>query len=64
MLPGEPREHLREVLRRFYEGGGRVVDTSPLSQQSGLESIVEATVQRWFYLDLRKHAETFCWSNV
>jgi diketogulonate reductase-like aldo/keto reductase len=30
VLPGEPREHLREVLRVFYEGGGRVVDTSPL----------------------------------
>jgi diketogulonate reductase-like aldo/keto reductase len=30
VLPGEPREHLREVLRRFFEGGGRVVDTSPL----------------------------------
>jgi len=28
--PGQPRDHLREVLRRFYEGGGRVVDTSPL----------------------------------
>jgi hypothetical protein len=27
---GRPRDHLREVLRRFYEGGGRVVDTSPL----------------------------------
>lgn len=30
VLPGRPRDHLREVLRRFYEGGGRVVDTSPL----------------------------------
>jgi diketogulonate reductase-like aldo/keto reductase len=30
VLPGEPREHLREVLRRFFEGGGRAVDTSPL----------------------------------
>lgn len=28
--PGKPREHLREVLKIFYEGGGRVVDTSPL----------------------------------
>ena len=28
--PGQPRDHLREVLKRFYEGGGRVVDTSPL----------------------------------
>jgi diketogulonate reductase-like aldo/keto reductase len=30
VLPGKPREHLREVMRRFYEGGGRVIDTSPL----------------------------------
>lgn len=28
--PGEPRDHIREVMRRFYEAGGRVVDTSPL----------------------------------
>ncbi|SMD25223.1 aldo/keto reductase [Lentzea albidocapillata] len=28
--PGAPRDHLREVLRRFHTGGGRVVDTSPL----------------------------------
>jgi diketogulonate reductase-like aldo/keto reductase len=28
--PGQPRDHLREVLKRFYDGGGRVVDTSPL----------------------------------
>lgn len=30
VLPGEPREPLREVLGRFFDGGGRVVDTSPL----------------------------------
>ncbi len=30
VLPGQPRDHLREVLQRFWEGGGRVVDTSPL----------------------------------
>lgn len=30
VLAGQPRENLREVLRRFYEGGGRAVDTSPL----------------------------------
>ncbi|MEW6721139.1 MAG: aldo/keto reductase, partial [Thermodesulfobacteriota bacterium] len=29
-IPGEPRDNIREVLRRFREGGGRVVDTSPL----------------------------------
>jgi len=28
--PGEPRAHIREVLRRFHAAGGRVVDTSPL----------------------------------
>src|ERR1700753_1146576 len=26
VLPGQPRDDLREVVRRFYEGGGRVVD--------------------------------------
>ncbi|HEV3298625.1 MAG TPA: hypothetical protein VG055_03250 [Planctomycetaceae bacterium] len=30
VLAGQPRDNLREVLRRYYEGGGRVVDTSPL----------------------------------
>jgi len=30
VLPGQQRDNLREVLRSFYEGGGRVVDTSPL----------------------------------
>jgi diketogulonate reductase-like aldo/keto reductase len=30
LLPGQNRDHLREVMRRFWEGGGRVVDTSPL----------------------------------
>lgn len=34
VLPGQPRDNLREVLRRFYEGGGRVVDTSPLYGES------------------------------
>lgn len=28
--PGEPRDHLKEILKRFYEAGGRVIDTSPL----------------------------------
>ena len=27
---GLPRDGLREVMRRFHDGGGRVVDTSPL----------------------------------
>jgi diketogulonate reductase-like aldo/keto reductase len=30
VLPGAPRDHIREILRRFWDGGGRVVDTSPL----------------------------------
>ena len=30
LLPGAPREHIREILRRFWDGGGRVIDTSPL----------------------------------
>jgi diketogulonate reductase-like aldo/keto reductase len=28
--PGEPRDHIREVIRRFHQAGGRVIDTSPL----------------------------------
>lgn len=30
LLPGQPRDHIREIIKRFYDGGGRVVDTSPL----------------------------------
>lgn len=30
LVPGRRREHIREVMRRFWEGGGRVFDTSPL----------------------------------
>lgn len=30
VIPGQPREFIREVMRRFWEGGGRVIDTSPL----------------------------------
>lgn len=30
ILPGEPRGHIREIIRRFHEAGGRVIDTSPL----------------------------------
>ncbi len=28
--PGQPRDHLREVMKIFFDGGGRVIDTSPL----------------------------------
>lgn len=30
ILPGEPRDDLRDVIRLFHENGGRVIDTSPL----------------------------------
>ncbi len=30
VLPGSPREFVGEVIKRFYDGGGRVLDTSPL----------------------------------
>jgi diketogulonate reductase-like aldo/keto reductase len=30
LVPGQPRAHIGEVIKRFWEGGGRVIDTSPL----------------------------------
>ncbi|NEE00075.1 aldo/keto reductase [Phytoactinopolyspora halotolerans] len=30
VLPGAPRDHLRDVVQRFWDGGGRVFDVSPL----------------------------------
>jgi diketogulonate reductase-like aldo/keto reductase len=30
VLPGEPRNHLKEVIQRFWTSGGRLIDTSPL----------------------------------
>lgn len=30
VLPGQARDNIREVIKRFWDGGGRVVDTSPL----------------------------------
>ena len=30
VVPGKARDHLREVMQVFFEGGGRVIDTSPL----------------------------------
>jgi diketogulonate reductase-like aldo/keto reductase len=30
VFPGGPRGNIMEIMRRFYMGGGRVVDTSPL----------------------------------
>jgi diketogulonate reductase-like aldo/keto reductase len=29
-IPGQKRDHLREVVRQYWEAGARVVDTSPL----------------------------------
>jgi diketogulonate reductase-like aldo/keto reductase len=30
ITPGQPRDNVREVIQRFHEAGGRVIDTSPL----------------------------------
>lgn len=30
IVPGQKRDHLREVMRRYWEAGSRVFDTSPL----------------------------------
>ncbi|WP_235907736.1 aldo/keto reductase [Siccirubricoccus phaeus] len=30
LIPGAPRGHLQEVMRTYWDGGARVVDTSPL----------------------------------
>ncbi|MES2901619.1 MAG: aldo/keto reductase [Pseudomonadota bacterium] len=30
VLPGQQRGHLRDVIQGFYEGGARLIDTSPL----------------------------------
>jgi diketogulonate reductase-like aldo/keto reductase len=30
LIPGSPRNNIREVIKRFWDGGGRVFDTSPL----------------------------------
>jgi diketogulonate reductase-like aldo/keto reductase len=30
LVPGERRDHLRQVMQTFWDAGGRVVDTSPL----------------------------------
>lgn len=30
VLAGQPRDHLQEVMRRFWQGGGRLIDVSPL----------------------------------
>lgn len=29
-LPGQPRENLRDVIRHYWDAGGRLIDTSPL----------------------------------
>jgi diketogulonate reductase-like aldo/keto reductase len=30
VLEKQPRDHIRQVMRRFWEGGGRMIDVSPL----------------------------------
>jgi diketogulonate reductase-like aldo/keto reductase len=30
VLPGQPRDHIRDVIRTYWEGGARLIDTSPL----------------------------------
>lgn len=30
VIPGQPRTHLKDVLKTYWDGGGRVIDTSPL----------------------------------
>ncbi|RWE11134.1 MAG: aldo/keto reductase [Mesorhizobium sp.] len=30
IMPGEPRDNIREIIRSFHQMGGRVIDTSPL----------------------------------
>jgi diketogulonate reductase-like aldo/keto reductase len=30
VIPGQPRDHLRDVIRTYWEGGARLIDTSPL----------------------------------
>jgi Aldo/keto reductase family len=30
LVPGQPRDDLWEVMRRYFAAGGRVIDTSPL----------------------------------
>ncbi len=30
LIPGAPRNNIREIIKRFWDGGGRVFDTSPL----------------------------------
>jgi aryl-alcohol dehydrogenase-like predicted oxidoreductase len=34
VLENQPRDNLREVMRRFWEGGGRMIDVSPLYGRS------------------------------
>ncbi|MGH8002890.1 MAG: aldo/keto reductase [Brasilonema sp.] len=43
ILPGQPRDSLQEVMRRFRDGGGRVLDVSPLYGMSEIIVGDEAT---------------------
>jgi diketogulonate reductase-like aldo/keto reductase len=69
--PGAPRDHLRDVLSRFWAAGGRVVDTSPLYGMSdvtvgdfaaelGITDRLFVTNKTWVtgeYLNDPSHAE-------
>lgn len=71
VTPGEPRNHIREVLRRFHTAGGRVVDTSPLygmaevsvgdfATELGIASDLFVTNKTWTtgeYLSDNSHSE-------
>jgi diketogulonate reductase-like aldo/keto reductase len=56
-VPGARRDHLREVLRRYWAAGGRLVDTSPLYGAS------EANVAH-FASELRIKREMFVTNKV
>lgn len=72
IMPGEPREHVREIIRRFYEAGGRVIDTSPLygmsevsvgdfAQELGIAGDLFITNKTWTtgeWLSDNSHSET------
>lgn len=55
--PGEVRDDLREVFRRYVAGGGRVVDTSPLYGSA------EVTVGQ-FMAEMPEASETFLANKV
>jgi len=71
ITPGEPRDHVRDVIRTFHEAGGRVIDTSPLYgtaevnvgdfiQALGIQDDIFITNKTWTtgeYLSDNSHSE-------